>query len=409
MVFLVSHTPLIQSGVLLVLRPRLQYIADRANVNTCVLMVQLNMYGQLPGDMRSHHPYHMIEEIKLQPEAVARAISITQRGSAEVVRLLAGARRIFLTGCGTSFNAACCGAWFLRGFSRGKIDARAIEAYELATYFPGLRPDDVIVALSHAGTTTMTVAALERGRRAGCETVLITGFPEADAARVARHILPTGYTEERSWAHTVSYTAALTVLTVLADSLAVPEERLDLLPLPQVLTEALSLEGVAHRLAASVIEAEGRVGPADVVITGAGPNAFTASEAKLKLQETSFTRAGTAEIEEMLHGPLAAATPDTLLIVIAPGERSTDRALDVTRAAEVVGITPVVLCGEGNAERFENAHRLVLPDVPEIISPIPFIVPLQLFAYYLAAGKGINPDLLRRDDERYLAARAQYR
>lgn len=367
------------------------------------------MYGQLPGDIRQNHPYHMIEEIKAQPEAVARAISITQRGGADVVRLLANARRVFLTGCGTSFHAASLGAWFLRGFSRGKIDAHAVESYELATYYPGLRPDDVIVALSHSGTTTMTAEALAQGRRSGCETVLITGFPEGDAARIARHVLSSGYEEERSWAHTAGYTAALTTMAVLANSLAAPEERLDLLPLSAALTEALGLEGIAHRLAISVIEAEGRVGPADVVIAGAGPNAVTASEARLKLQETSFTRAASSEIEEMLHGPLAAATPDTLLIVIAPGERSTDRALDLTRAASAVGMTPVVICAESVAERFENAHRLVLPDVPEIISPIPYVAPLQLFAYYLAAGKGINPDLLHRDDERYLAARGQYR
>jgi fructoselysine-6-P-deglycase FrlB-like protein len=77
------------------------------------------MYGQLPGDIRGNHPYHMLEEIKLQPEAVARAISVTQRAGADAVRLLAGARRIFTTGCGTSFNAASWGAWSLRGFSRG--------------------------------------------------------------------------------------------------------------------------------------------------------------------------------------------------------------------------------------------------------------------------------------------------
>lgn len=366
------------------------------------------MYGQLPDDRRDNHPYHMIEEIKVQPEAVARAISITQRESGDVVRILAGARRVFLTGCGTSFNAACCGAWFLRGFTRGRIDARAVESYEFATYFPGLRPDDVIIGLSHAGSTPMTVAALEYGRRSGCETVLITGFPEKGRESVARYVLPNGYAEERSWAHTASYTASLATLAVLANGLAVPEERLDLLPLSMVITEALGLEGIAHRLALSVIEAEGRVGPADVIITGAGPNAFTAAEIALKMEETSFTRARSAEMEEMLHGPLAAAGPDTLLIVIAPGERSTERALDVTRAAEAIGMTPVVLCGESNAERFENAHRLVLPDVPEIISPIPFVVPLQMFAYYLAAGKGINPDLLHRDDERYRAARAQY-
>jgi glucosamine--fructose-6-phosphate aminotransferase (isomerizing) len=101
-------------------------------------------------------------------------------------------------------------------------------------------------------------------------------------------------------------------------------------------------------------------------------------------------------------------TDETLLILIAPPGRSTQRAADLMRAAQELTVIPVVLSGEDNAADFNGAHRLLLPAVPEVLSPIPYVVPLQLFAYFLAVGNGINPDLIHRDDERQRAARTQY-
>lgn len=366
------------------------------------------MYTRLPDNVRSEHPYHMYEEIREQPDAVARSLDLAVRHGGAVVRVLAGARRIFVTGCGTSFHAAIGTAWFLRSFSRGKLDVREIQAFELATYLPGLRPDDVVVALTHSGTTNMTLRSLERAHRSGCETVVITGFPESEAGRLARTVLPTGFADERSWAHTASYTAALTSAAAVANMLAEAEERLDLSPLPELMRTVLTIEEMAHRMAASTILAERYREPADMVLVGGGPNAATAKEGVLKLLETSYARASAFQLEEMLHGPLAAVTPETLVILIAPAGRSIDRAVELTRSLGAIGNTPIVLTDEQRADAFDENHRLLLPDVPETISPIPFVVPLQLFAYFLAVGRGSNPDLLRREDERYMAAAAQY-
>lgn len=365
------------------------------------------MYEPLPSDIRERHPYHMYDEIKAQPEAVARSLRLAAAHGASITRIIAGARRVFVTGCGTSFYAAQGGAWFLRSFTRGGVDARAVQAYELAQYLPGLRPDDVVVGVSHAGGTTMVLEALERAHRAGCETVIVTGFPESKAGQAARHVLPTGYDQERSWAHTISYTAALTSMAAVANSLAHDDERLDLEPLPQVMAEALQIEEMVHRLAAGVIIAERYREPADMYLIGGGPNEATAREGQLKLLETSYGHALAFELEQMLHGPLAAVSGDSLIIVVAPPGRSTERAVELVNAARRIGVIPIVLVGDDNAASFEEAHRLILPDVPEVISPIPCVVPLQLFAYFLAIGKGLNPDLIRRDDERYLEASAQ--
>lgn len=367
------------------------------------------MYSELPPDVRHRHPYHMYEEIKAQPEAVRRSLALAAERGGEVSRVAAQARRVFLAGCGTSFHAARIGAWFLRAFSRGNIDARGVQSYEFATYHQGLRPDDVVIAVTHSGTTVMTLQALEMADRAGAETISVTGFPDSPATALARHVLPTGYAGEKSWAHTVSYTAALTSLAAIANSLAEPEERLDLSPLPDVVADALQLEEMAHRVAAGALMGERYHEPSRIVLIGGGPNATTAREGVLKILETSYCQASAFELEEMLHGPLAAVVPETLLILIAPPGRSSERAAELARAARAIGTVPVVLVGSENANAFVEAHRLLMPDLPEVLSPLPYVVPLQLFSYFLAVGKGHNPDLLHRDNERYRAARAQYK
>lgn len=366
------------------------------------------MYAELPTDRRSAHPYHMYDEIREQPRAVAESFDIVREQGADIGALLARARRIILSGSGTSLHAAQVGAWGFRAFSGGRIDALALQSYELVTYGHRLRPDDVLVAVTHSGGSTMTVRSIQQARESGAETVVITGFPDSPAGLAAAHVLSTGYTEEHSWAHTASYTAAVTTLLALANGLAGPEERLDLSPLPEVVHEALQLEEMIHRIAASAILMERYHDPSAVVVVGAGVNAFSAHEAVLKLLETSYVHAGAFELEQMLHGPLAAITPDTLVIVLAPMGKETERATELVRALQAIGVTPVVLCSDQNAEAFGEAHRLLLPELPEVLSPIPYIVPLQLFSYFLAVGKGTNPDLLHREDDRYRDARAQY-
>src|SRR5258708_24901271 len=107
---------------------------------------------------------------------------------------LAAARRVYLTGCGTAFHAALVGRAFLRDFSDGRIDARAVQAYELAHYErPGFGPDDALVVLSHSGKPSATNEALGRARAAGAFCLTITGDRESPAAHAAQAVLDTGY------------------------------------------------------------------------------------------------------------------------------------------------------------------------------------------------------------------------
>ena len=207
------------------------------------------MYSKLPDDIRQGHPFHMIEEIKAQPEAVSRSLALVESRGAAALRILSRAKRVIFTGCGTSFNAALGGAWMMREL--GSLDARAIQAWDLLSY-GGLQPGDVVVGVTHSGSTVMTLRALQTADAAGIPTIAVTGFPEAVGVRESC-VCPTGYDDERSWAHTASYTAALATLAALANELASSDRRLDLAPLGDVLTESLGIEDMAHRLAASIV------------------------------------------------------------------------------------------------------------------------------------------------------------
>ena len=363
------------------------------------------MYTSLPDDVRERHPFHMYEEIRAQPQAIARSLSLWEEQRDRIRDAVVRARRVWVTGCGTSYHAALTGAWFLRAFSEGAVDARALEAYELSAYPPRITGDDVIIAVSHSGTTDTTARAISGS---SAMTIAVTGFPDSLVGRAAKLILPTGYPDERSWAHTISYTAALTSLAALANDVATPAQRLDLTPLPDLVTDVLRLEEPAHRIAAAALMGE-RYGPScRVLLSGGGPNIGTAHEGALKLLETSYVAALSFELEQTLHGPLAAVHEDTVVVIIAPTGPSVLRTLQTAEAVRRLGIEPLVLTGEDSAEQFGESHRLVLPEMPEVLTPIAYVVPLQLISYFLAVGKGFNPDLIHRDDKRYASAAAAY-
>jgi glutamine---fructose-6-phosphate transaminase (isomerizing) len=367
------------------------------------------VYSELPPDIRHKHPYHMYDEIALQPQAVARSFDLFEQYGGRVVDLVASARRVVVTGCGTSFHGALSGAWLLRALGPEDASIQAIQAYELVTYNRDLRPDDLLIALSHSGTSYMTLRALDKARLAGAETVLLTGFPDSPGAQHASHVVPTGYSEERSWAHTVSYTAALAIFAALASTLNSGDRHVDFGTLPAIVQASLSIEEMAHRLAASLIVSERYREPGNIVIIGGGPQEATAHEGVLKLLETSFVNASAFELEQSLHGPLASLSDGTLVLLLVPPGRSTERAVELERALRQIGIVPVVFCGEENANSFQGSHTLVMPAIAEELSAITYVIPLQFFSYFLSIGKGINPDLIRRDEDRYRLAAKEYR
>lgn len=353
------------------------------------------------GEPRNPHPFHMHDAILAQPEAFVRAVERNEDAVDEFASRIASCERIFLAGIGTSHHASLVGEHLMRAYGGGP-DARAVHSFDLALYGPDLRPGDCLVAVSHRGAKRYTALALELAREIGCMTGLITG--EAGSGEGRADALFRTVAQERSPAHTVSYTGAVAVLALLAGRLGyhrtgstkLPDERLRE-EVPDALRAALGTENEVAALARE------HIGRRRIWLVGGGPSAVTAMETALKIKETSYLQAEGMSTETMLHGPFQCVEADDLFVLIAPSGAAAERTLEVAELAELVG-APCLVLGDDATETRQTAGILRVPEVPEPFSALSCIVPLQLFAYHLALARGTNPDSFRGDDPRFARA-----
>jgi glucosamine--fructose-6-phosphate aminotransferase (isomerizing) len=260
-------------------------------------------------------------------------------------RLPEGARVLF-TGCGTSFHAAlACGP--------------AAQALELVI---GNAPDaDVLVAISHEGGTALTLEAVKGF--AG-ETWLITGKDASALAAEVDHVVVVTPEIEQSYCHTASYTCAV------AAGRALQGEDVDGLA-----------NQVFRELAAEPLVVSDHV---RVLVAGAGQDFATALEAALKLREGAHVAAEAHETEQLLHGHLAAIDSSVRCFVLEGEGRAAERAVDTMRALGELGCDALLV---------PTSH------------PVVDVVRFQQLTCDLADARGIDPDLIRWDEEPWDRAR----
>jgi glucosamine--fructose-6-phosphate aminotransferase (isomerizing) len=344
----------------------------------------------------------MHDAILAQPEAFVQVVERNEAKVDEFASRIASCKRIFLAGIGTSHHATLVGEHLMRAYG-GAPDVRAVHSFDLALYGPELRPDDCLVAVSHRGAKRYTALALEKARDRGCPTALITGEGgggEGRAGAVFRTVA-----QEKSPAHTVSYTSAVAVLALLAGRLGHHRSGSTTLPdeivreeIPQTMRAALGTEEQVEALA------RGHVGRRRIWLLGGGPSAVTAAETALKIKETSYLQAEGMPTETMLHGPFQCVEADDLFVLIAPSGAARERTLEVAELVEEVGAAYVVVGDETTETRPSAAGVVRIPGVPEPFSALSCLVPLQLYSYHLALARGTNPDSFRVDDPRFARA-----
>jgi glucosamine--fructose-6-phosphate aminotransferase (isomerizing) len=345
---------------------------------------------------RSGHPYHMHDAIYAQPGA----LRLLSRANAAALATAAGrvqrAARVVLTGVGSSWHAARVGELLLADVGGLGLRARAIHAFTLSRYWPGLDANDTLIAVSHRGTTRDTVAALAAARAAGAATIAVVGKDASPTADVTLRTVE----QEVSETHTVGYTAALALLAALAVAVGGDETTGHALEsIPDLLAMLLGQESWDD-LAARYGERR------RYYFVGGGPNAATADEAALKMHETSYVAAYGFDSEEFLHGPWTAMTAEDALFMVAPPGPARERCLTAARVARAIGAPVVALAHEDDREIGELAGDvLALPPLPEALSPLIGIVPLQLFAYHTALRAGANPDTTRAESPVHARAR----
>lgn len=335
----------------------------------------------------------MYEEILAQPAHVQALGEAVARGADAAEGILAGKAPV-LVGCGTSLFAAELAAAFL--FERG-ANVTATGAFPLQQRQVSLDRRRPIVVLSHSGETRAVLDLLRVAREREVPTVLITGFPSSTAASLACATVPTGYAQELSWCHTISFTlSSLTaVLLLRATAAQLPPQ----IALPSPIEVAEGIEAVlGHE--DEIAQAAQRLLSGRRVILGAAEGFALAREAGLKLSEAAYLENQALELEQFFHGYVPAYEPGDHVIAIL-GPAAAHRAQDLRKVTEAVGLTLLAID--------MAAMRAWWPSVTPESFPWLAGVYLQLLTYHAALARGTDPDRLRREDPRYLAARQAYR
>jgi glucosamine--fructose-6-phosphate aminotransferase (isomerizing) len=331
----------------------------------------------------------MLEEIRQQPEALERTLAGELR-RVERFRAVVEKKRprlVVLVARGTSDNAALFGRYLLEIMTGIPVSLAAPAIYTLYGASVDLK-DALVVAISQSGESTDTNLVLERAREAGAMTLGITNESKSSLARLAEHVFLVRAKREKSVAATKTFTGQVLMMYLLAYALGAKIKLDDLARLPEWTAQALSIEPAVAELSERYRYMR------HAVVVGRGLNYANAFEFALKMMETCYVVAERFSSADFLHGPIAMVEPSFPVFAFAPTgatQASMLQTIDklVGLKAEVVAITDA-----GNQEVEGKAHRIIrLPKkIAEVMTPIPYIVPAQLFAAHLAEQKGLNPD-----------------
>jgi glucosamine--fructose-6-phosphate aminotransferase (isomerizing) len=348
-------------------------------------------------------PHYMLKEIFEQPEALENAMRgrlNDEDGSAKfgglnlTTQQLRSVNRIILTACGTSWHSALVGEYLLEEFARIPVEVE--YASELRYRNPPLDQGTLLFAITQSGETADTLAALREMKRKGhptlaiCNVVGSTIAQEADGG-VYLHAGP-----EIGVASTKAYTSQVAVLAMLALffgrmrhlSYEAGKQMLgELRRVPDLMRQTLEVNGAVRQLAGKYSHAS------NVLYLGRQYNFPTGLEGALKLKEISYIHAEGYPAAEMKHGPIALVDESTPSVFIMPQGFVYDKVMSNLEEIKARGGPVIAIAAEGDRDVARLADDVIyVPVVPEYLSPLVSIIPLQLLAYHIATLRGCDVD-----------------
>jgi len=335
----------------------------------------------------------MLEEIHDQPASIERTLN-AEWPEAEKLRGHFDRhpiRLVVLAARGTSDNAAQFGRYLLEITTGIPVSLAAPSVCTL--YHAKLNwKDALVVGLSQSGESTDVNLVLEAARQAGAFTLGITNEPESTLARLAAQTFCIRAGREKSVAATKTYTGQLACLYLLAYALGAPLKREDLQALPGWTAAALRLEPEIRA------RAERYCFMRSAVCIGRGLNYANSFEFALKLMETCYVVAERFSSADLLHGPIAMLEPSFPAFLFCPPGPTWRTMYELVDRLDSMRIEIVPITDQSHPGSLERP--LVIPApltgehlVPaDLYTPIPYIVPAQLFAARLAEIKGLDPD-----------------
>ncbi len=357
---------------------------------------------------KAGYRHFMLKEIFEQPRAAEETLlgrlSIdTGRVFIEEIGIteadLRGINKVALIACGTSWHAALVGKFLIERFAGLPVEVDYGSEYRYRDFI--VDRNTLIVIITQSGETADTLAALREARKKGARSLAICNVVGSMATRESEGTIYTHAGPEIGVASTKAFTSQLVALNLLAlylgqmkGTLVESDARahLDaLVQLPNQMEQSLKASGVVEEIAARYYNRS------DFLYLGRGINYPIALEGALKLKEISYIHAEGYPAGEMKHGPIALIDSNMPVVSIAPNDHVFEKMLGNIQEVKARGGSVIAITTEGHdtlKRVLDPAQDAIisLPRVPEMVSPIAMVLPLQLLAYYIAVRRGCDVD-----------------
>jgi len=349
------------------------------------------------------HEHFMLKEILEAPDVIentTRGRIIPLKGSVKlggletVAKELAKIERIVIVACGTAYYAGLVGEYMLEEFAGIPVEVELGSEFRYRS--PVLNQRTAVIAISQSGETADTLAAVREGKKKGALTLGIVNAVGSTIARetdagVYNHAGPeVGVASTKAL---VSQLTALVLFTIFFGrqrKMSVntgKEITKELKALPKKLERILGRRKEVEKLAKKYAFAR------DFLFIGRKYNYPVAFEGALKLKEVSYIHAEGYGAGEMKHGPIAMIDEKFPTLAVVPKDSVYEKNISNIHELKARRGPVIALATEGDREIGKLADDVMfVPETLELLSPILNVVPLQLFSYYFAREKGLNPD-----------------
>lgn len=353
---------------------------------------------------KSGYPHFMLKEIHEQPQTILdtlRGRYSFETGEADLPDLsltheqLKAAGKMWIVACGTSWHAGLVGKYLFEEMVKAPVQVDIASEFRYRD--PLVQKDDLFITISQSGETADTLAAAREAKVKGARIMSIVNVVGSTLARESDGVIYTHCGPEIGVASTKAFTAQLTALYMLALHLGRVRGTLNAndgrIWLERVVSLPTRVEHILKREAELVAIAKRYYAKRNFLYLGRGINYPIALEGALKLKEISYIHAEGYAAGEMKHGPIALIDKDMPVVVLAPRDRLYEKTVSNLMEVKARNAPVIAFVSEGERDLGKAADAVfTIPDVPQLLTPILFVVALQLLAYHVAVLRGTDVD-----------------
>ena len=347
------------------------------------------------------YDHFMLKEIHEQPEALRQtlrgkikdgAVDMPFLGMDEELRRTG---KIYIVACGTAYHAGLVGRVIIEKLARIPVETDFASEFRYRDVL--WQPDDLMIVISQSGETADTLAALREARRNGIKVLAVTNVVGSSVSREADQVIYTHAGPEIAVASTKAYSTQLLIMYLFAIYLAqlkgtygigeLKNLTAQLVNLDKKVEQVMGQQGKLRELAQKYKDVQ------STFFLGRGFDYAVAMEGALKLKEISYIHAEAYAAGELKHGPLALISEGVPVLALITQEHLVEKSMSNIKEVKARGAVVVAVYKENLREQCQECdEHVLLPDVHPLLSSIVSVVPLQIFAYYMAVFRGADVD-----------------